>query len=100
MAFDATGTLVAVAVNADVAVVQVSSCREFVHLEGHQAKITQLKFHPHKPPILFTASEDRTFKVMVKKAPISHTAGLGSFRAMHGVPVPGAVVEFDFDDQC
>ncbi|EQC34718.1 hypothetical protein SDRG_07532 [Saprolegnia diclina VS20] len=63
IAFDASGTLLAVALAKQVDVLQAQTGGIFITLEGHLAKITECLFHPGHPHWLVTASEDRTFKI-------------------------------------
>ncbi|KDO30735.1 hypothetical protein SPRG_04636 [Saprolegnia parasitica CBS 223.65] len=63
IAFDASGTLLAVALGKQVDVLQAQTGGIFITLEGHLAKITECLFHPCHPHWLVTASEDRTYKI-------------------------------------
>lgn len=63
LAFDATGTLLAMSLDSEIQILQVENGHLFVQLEGHQNKVTECIFHPLHPHVLLTTSEDRTFKV-------------------------------------
>ncbi|KAK1939300.1 WD repeat-containing protein 27 [Phytophthora citrophthora] len=75
--FDATGTLVAAASERDVKVFIIERKEVLVTLEGHLARtvksheyvtmmqVTRGEFHPIHHHLLVTASEDRTFKVLL-----------------------------------
>ena len=61
--FDDAGTNVAIAVGSVVCIVCITTRRQTVRLEGHNADVTAIafsNFHPHQ---LCSASEDRTFKL-------------------------------------
>ena len=63
IAFDASGSLVALAHGTIVTVLQVSTSHVYETLQGHLANVTICSFHPAQPCIAATASEDRTFRV-------------------------------------
>ncbi|EEY69337.1 uncharacterized protein PITG_05562 [Phytophthora infestans T30-4] len=63
VAFDDTGTLVAVASERDVKIFVIERKEVLVTLEGHLARVTKGEFHPIHHHLLVTASEDRTFKI-------------------------------------
>lgn len=63
IAFDKTGTMVALAQNKEIIVVLLASGSVYVRLEGHLAQVTGCQFHPVKTNLLITVSQDRTFKV-------------------------------------
>lgn len=63
IAFDHSGTLLAVAFNRDVEIRVLQTSQVYVTLEGHIARVTKCEFHPIRQHLFFTCSEDRTFKV-------------------------------------
>ncbi|TMW63448.1 hypothetical protein Poli38472_002389 [Pythium oligandrum] len=81
VAFDHTGTLLAVACERDVEVRIIHSREIFVTLEGHIARVTKCEFHPLRHHLLFTCSEDRTFKIwdLAAKALLFQSAVLSAF---------------------
>ncbi|OQR82105.1 hypothetical protein THRCLA_11123 [Thraustotheca clavata] len=83
--FDATGALIAIALFSEVQVIQVQTSALFVTLEGHMSKITTCLFHPLKPHVLVTASEDRTFKVwdLSNQKLIYQSAILSAYSILH-----------------
>ncbi|DBA03491.1 TPA: hypothetical protein N0F65_002899 [Lagenidium giganteum] len=99
--FDASGALVAIACGSIVEVRLVQSGELFVTLEGHLARVTSVVFHPLRPPVLFSASEDRTFKMwdLADKALLYQSAVLSAcpITAMALNPVTGDAV-FGFTD--
>ncbi|OQR82294.1 hypothetical protein ACHHYP_16266 [Achlya hypogyna] len=85
VAFDASGTLIAVALAKQVEVLQVQTRAVFVTLEGHSAKITSCLFHPCQVHLLVTASEDRTFKIWDLSAQtlLFQSAVLSAYAILH-----------------
>ncbi|KAJ0396930.1 hypothetical protein ATCC90586_003252 [Pythium insidiosum] len=81
VAFDQTGTLLALGCDRDVEIRIIQSAEVLLTLEGHVAKVTRCEFHPLRQHLLLTCSEDRTFKIwdLASKALLFQSAVLSAF---------------------
>uniref|UniRef100_K3WJZ5 Uncharacterized protein n=1 Tax=Globisporangium ultimum (strain ATCC 200006 / CBS 805.95 / DAOM BR144) TaxID=431595 RepID=K3WJZ5_GLOUD len=81
VAFDHTGTLVALCCDRIVQVFVADRSEVLVTLEGHLARVTKCAFHPIHHHLLITCSEDRTFKIwdLAAKALLFQSSVLSAF---------------------